>query len=256
MATIQKRLDILTKKWWFYLIILIIFFLPSYSSLAYDPRHTSDLITAVLSQPLIYSFPLIMPIFKLVPILLVLALIIWGDKITRLFDIYAAITITLFALFQNMAVTKVFGFAALVGNVVVYLLVAFFWFWESIIKNNVLILRGHSLWRYWVVPVAFLGFWFPVNPANLGPEFSISQLFANSAGLTTCMMLPVYMAILTLCYPSINRSVLRVTCFAGFITACLNLMQWFLFSTQTWMGIMHFPLLTISLYGLILSFKK
>ena len=42
-----------------------------------------------------------MPFFKILPVLLVLALVIWGNKITRLFDVYVAITILLFALLKN-----------------------------------------------------------------------------------------------------------------------------------------------------------
>jgi len=255
MSTTQQRLESLTQKWWFYLILLVLFFLPSYSSLPFDPRKTSDLITAVLSKPLIYSIPALMPLFKLLPVLLVLALVIWGDRLTRLFDLYAAMTILLFALFQNMARTHVFGFAVLTGNVMVYLLVSLIWFWEAGIKTNVLTFRRQSLWRYWVVPVAFLAFWFPVNPVSLGPEFSLAQLLNNSAGLTLCMMLPVYLAVLTLCYPTVNRPVLRITSFAGMITALLNVLQWFFLAFQPWMGILHLPLLTISLYGWILSRK-
>ena len=88
MPTLQRRLEALTQKRWFYLVLLALFFLPSYSSLAYDPRRTSDLITAVLSHPLIYAIPSPMPVFKILPALLVLGLVIWGDRITRLFDAY------------------------------------------------------------------------------------------------------------------------------------------------------------------------
>ena len=256
MSKLQRYLEALTQKWWFYLAVLVLFFLPSYSSLPYDPRRASDLITAVLSHPLIYSFPSIMPLFKILPALLVLALVIWGDKITRFFNVYAAMTILLFALFQNMAVTQKFGFAVIVGNVLVYSFVAFVWFLEVVLKANVLTFRRQPLWRYWVIPMAFLAFWFPVNMETLAPDFSPAQLLTNSAGLTLCMMLPTYLAILTLCYPTINCPVLRITGFAGVITAGFNVLQWFFFTSYTWLGIVHLPLLTISCYSLILSKKK
>jgi hypothetical protein len=256
MATLQRLLEHITQKWWFYLAILVLFFLPSYSSVPYDPRRASDLITAVLSHPLIYSFPRVMPLFKIVPVLLVLALVIYKDKITRLFDGYVALTILLFALFQNMALTAEFGYAVIVGNVVVYSFVALSWFSEVFLKANVLTFRRQPLWRYWVIPVAFLAYWFPVNAATLGPDFSPSQLVTNSAGLTLCMMLPLYLAILILCYPTINRPILRIASFAGVITAGLNILQWFFLTSHIWMGIVHLPLLTISLYGLILAMQK
>ena len=256
MSRLQQSLETLTRKWWFYLVVSVLFFLPSYSSLPFDPRRTPSLITAVLSNPLIYSYPPIMPLFKLLPVVLVLALVVWGDKITRLFDVYVAITILLFALFQNMAVTQDFGFAVLVGNVVVYSLVAVFWFWEAVIKTNKLVLRRLPLWRYWVVPTALFAFWFPVNSETLGPDFSLTQLLTNSAGLTMCMMLPAYLAVLTLCYPTVSRPALRITSFGGTFTAGLNILQWFFLTFHPWIGIVHLPLLTISLYGLILAMRR
>lgn len=256
MLKIQQTLETLTQKWWFYLLFLVLFFLPSYSAIPYDPRRTSDLITAVLSNPLIYAIPSIMPLFKILPALLILALGIWGDKITPLFDGYVASTILLFALFQNMALTQGFGFAVIIGNVVIYLLVALVWFLEMLLKRNELTFRRQPIRRYWVIPMAFFAFWFPVNPLTLAPDFSLAQLLTNSAGLTLCMMLPVYMAILTLCYPNVNRPLLRITAFAGLITVIFNVLQWFFFTSHAWMGILHLPLLSISIYSLLLSKKK
>ena len=252
MIPVQVRFESFTRKWWFYLIFLLLFFLPAYSSQPFDPRRSSDLITAVLSDPLLHSYPPIMPLFKALPVLLVVALALWGDRVTRLFDIYVALTLFLFALFQNAAMTSEFGFAVVIGNAVVYSLVGLVWCWESIIKVNQLHFYRQPWWHYWVIPVAFLAFWFPFNPETLGPDFSFPQLLTNSAGLTLCMMLPVYLTVLILCYPTINRTALRITCFAGMVTACLNMLQWFILSPHAWMGILHLPLLSITLYGLIL----
>ena len=256
MPAVQGRLEALTRKWWFYLLILVLFFVPSYSTLPFDPRLTSDLIKAVLSNPLITAYPAVFPLFKLLPIVLVLALVVWGDRLTRLFDLYAAITLLLMAVFQNMAATQEFGFAVLVGNVVVYSLVALAWFWEAMVKANRLDLRGQPAWRYWVAPAAFLAFWFPVNLDTMVPDFSLAQLFTNSAGLAICMMLPVYMAVAILGYPHINRPVLRLTSFAGTVTAGLNMLQWFILAWYPWIGLLHLPLLAISVYCLVLSLKK
>ena len=255
MSTAQ-RLESITRKWWFFVIVLALFFIPSYSSRPFDPRETSKLITAVLSNPLIYAIPTLMPMFKVLPILLIISLVIWNDTVTRFFDAYVAVTVLLFALFQSMAITQEFGFVIMVGNVVIYLLVAFVWFWETAIKANSFLPRSRPLWRYWVVPVAFLAFWFPLNTQTLGPDFSFAQLATNSAGLTTCMMLPVYLAVLTLYYPTVNLVVLRITGLAGAITGLLNVMQWFLLTPHLWLGILHLPLLIISVYALTLSFRK
>jgi hypothetical protein len=251
-----RKVDMATRKWWFLGIMLLLFFIPSFSARPVDPRETSKLITAVLSNPLIYAIPALLPVFKVLPIVLVVAIVVWGDKVTRLFNAYVAVTVLLLALFQNAAFTPEFGFAALLGNAVAYLLVAIVWFWETVIKVNAFTPHPRSLWRYWVVPVAFLAFWFPLDLATRGPDFTLTQLLTNSAGLATCMMLPVYLAVLTLYYPTVNWVALRVTAWAGMITGLLNMMQWFALAPQPWLGVLHLPLLTISVYALALSLRK
>jgi hypothetical protein len=257
MEKIQDALDEITRKWWFYLlVVLLTFFIPTYTSRPFDPRNTSQVIAAVMANALIYSYPIILPVFKVVPILLVLAIVLWGDKVTRLFDIYVAITILLFALFQNAAVTLEYGLAILTGNVVVYTGIGLLWGWEAIVKRNDFTTFPRSLWKYWVVPVAFLAFWFPMDFVTLQPDFSPLLILTSESGLTGCMMIPVYLAIVILFEPNINRAVIRVTSFVGIVTALLNVLQWFVLNPHVWIGVLHLPLLLISTYVLVLSLKE
>jgi len=254
---IQNSLESVTKKWWFLLLVLVLFFLPSYSSQAYDPEEIPLLIIEVMSNAFIYSYTSLFPVFKIIPILLILGIILFGDRITRIFDIYVAIIITLFATLQNMALTENYGFAIVTGNFVVYLLVALLWVWEAIVKQNDFSPQKRPLWKYWVVPVALMAFWFPVNTASVPPEFDPRYFLLNEAGLTGCMMIPVYLAVLTLFFPKVNVPTMRLTAFAGLITGTLNVIQWFLFYPQAWlMGVLHLPLLVISIYAFVLSLRK
>ena len=67
-------------------------------------------------------------------------------------------------------------------------------------------------------------------------------------------MVPVYLVILLLYYPRVNPVTLRVTGLVGFIIGLLSLQ--FIFSAKTaWMGVLHLPLLVISLYTLVLTSK-
>lgn len=106
-----------------------------------------------------------------------------------------------------------------------------------------------------MIPVAFLVFWFPLEPNMLMPYFSPAYLFTNSAGLSFCMMTPVYIAILTLYYSRVNIATLRITSLVGIIIDFYNMLN-FLNPTGLWLGALHIPLLTISMYGLILSLRK
>jgi hypothetical protein len=257
MKTNRKPLEFLTEKWWFYLlVVLLIFFLPNYSARPYDPRNTSAVIAAVMEHASIYSFPAFLPVFKVIPILLIAAILVWGDRATRFFDGYVAFTLLLFALFQNAALTQDYGLVVLVGNTAVYAGIACLWGWETVVKRNDFTPHPLRWWKYWVVPVALLAFWFPVNLVTLRPDFSPLLLLTSEAGLTTCMMVPVYLAVVVLFEPKINRPVVRVTSFVGIVTAFLNLLQWFVLNPHLWIGTLHLPLLVISAYAFILSVRR
>lgn len=255
--SIQARLEAITRKWWFFLLLLVLFFIPSYSSVPVNHSEVPRLVVAVVSNPLIYSYPALMPVFKILPILLVAGIAFAGDKVTRLFNLYAAVTILVFAVFQSMAFTEEFGFAVLLGNLVVYSAVGLLWAWETMVKRNDFSPQRRPAWRYWVVPLAFLAFWFPVDTSTLSPDFAPIYILTSEAGLTGCMMIPVYLAVLVLYYPRVNMAVLRVTSYAGLITGILNATQWFGFHRYAWwMGVLHLPLLLISLYAFVLSLKE
>ena len=69
------------------------------------------------------------------------------------------------------------------------------------------------------------------------------------------MMLPVYLAVLSVYYPHVNLATLRVTSFAGTVTGLLNVLQWFVLDPHLWLGMLHLPLLSISVYAFVLSFR-
>ncbi|MHC4558645.1 MAG: hypothetical protein ACYS80_15245, partial [Planctomycetota bacterium] len=76
-------------------------------------------------------------------------------------------------------------------------------------------------------------------------------------GLAFCMMTPVYVGLLSLYWPKVNMATLRVTSLVGFIIGLYNIPYQFIFRPTRfyWGGILHIPLIFISLYGLIISFR-
>jgi len=104
----------------------------------------------------------------------------------------------------------------------------------------------------------FVAFWYPVDLDTMKPDFNPLGLFVNVAGVTFCMMTPVYVGLLSLYWPKVNISTLRVTSLVGLIIALYNVVLNFCIepSLLWWNGVLHIPLLSISLYGLILSLKK
>jgi len=258
LGKIQAKLELATRKWWFFLLFILLQFIPPYASKGYEWAETGMVTGEILSHAIISDYTALYPIFKIVPIILVISILFLRNRVARLFSIYVAITYVLFAFLQSIAFTEKYGLGIITINLIMFLVVAAFWFWEAIAKKNDFTPRKDPLWRYWVVPFAFLAFWFPLNPETAMPDFNPLFLLTNGAGLAFCMMTPVYLAILTLYYPRVNIATLRVTSLVGTIIGFYNIMVNFFMNPSVlwWNGVLHMPLLTISIYALALSFKK
>jgi hypothetical protein len=255
---IQTRLESITRKWWFVLLLVLYVLIPASIERNYDPSKLGEITNYILFHALINSVEFLYPVFKVVPILLVLSIIFFKNRATRWFSVYAGISYVLFAFLQNIAVTEEYGLAIFFSNIVMFLIVAAFWFWEAFVQRNDFSLHKRPAWKYWVVPFAFLAFWAPVNLMTLLPDFNPIYLFTNPAGLVFCMMTPLFLGMLTIYHPRVNIATFRVTSIAGTIAGIMNILINFFMvpSVYWWNGVLHIPLAAISVYGLILSFRK
>jgi hypothetical protein len=252
-------LELITRKWWFLvLFILIGTMTPPIVTKGFDPSKIGEIIPYILGHALIKHCSPLYPVFKIIPIILVFALILFGNRMGRIFSLYGGITYLLFAFLQGIAITDRYGFGIVTGNFILMILVAIFWFWEASVGKNNFTPQKLPIIRYWVVPLAFLAFWYPVNLESMKPDFNLAYLFTNPAGLGFCTMTPVYLGILTLYYPKVNIATLRVTSLLGIIIGFWNIVVNFLIKPDIlwWNGVLHLPLVFISIYALILSFRK
>jgi hypothetical protein len=256
----QDNLERITRKWWFFLLfILLQFAVPPYASKGYKfPDEWGLIISRALSRAVIYSYPGLFPVFKIIPIILLIGIIIFYNKLRRMFSIYVGFSYLLFAFGQSIAITEKYGVAVCTVNVIMFSIVAAFWIWEAGVVRNDFRRRNLPVWRYWVVAPALLAFWFPLNWQTFQPDFNPLYLFTNVAGVTFCMMTPVYVGLLTLYWPKVNVPALRVTSLVGVIIGFYNMLSNFVMRPGRlwWNGVLHLPLLVISLYGLILSLKR
>jgi hypothetical protein len=253
----QRRLDWLTRRWWLYPAILVVFFLPPYATGGYDPQASTDLIGATLAAPVIFSLPWLMPVSKVLTLAAVVGVLALGNRARRPFDGYVALAYLAIAIFQNTAQTEAYGLVVLLGNVAVVLLVALFWIWETVAGVNDFSPRRRPLWRWWVAPLALLAFLSPIDPATMAPDFSPLRPLTNESCLTFCMVTPVFLAMLTLFHPSVNLATMRVTGFAGILLGIVNMLTWFVLEPSGWwMGVLHLPLLTISLVAFVSALRR
>lgn len=88
------------------------------------------------------------------------------------------------------------------------------------------------------------------------PAFQLSILW-NEAGLTYCMITPVILGVMLLFSKGVYKPLLSVISYTGFLFGLMNMITWFaLRSENWWMGILHFPLLILSIYCMIVAHKE
>lgn len=254
----QDKLDRITRRGWFFLLFFLIQFIPPYASKGYKfPKDWSNVIFHALGNAIVYKHPEIYPVFKVIPIILLIGIFVFRNKVARLFSIYVSISYVLFAIGQSIAVTEKYGVAICTTNLIMFPTVAVFWLWETVVMKNDFRPTKIPLWRYWVVPLAVLAFWYPINWRTGRPDFNLLYIFTSPAGVAFCMMTPVYAGLLTLYWPKVNMATLRVTSFVGLIIGLYNMLNFFIRPGRNWWnGVLHIPLLVISIYALVLSLRK
>ena len=255
---IQIKLESITRRWWFFLLLILLQFIPSYTSVPIDPSQIGLVIGEALSNALIYNFQSIFFVFKIIPLVLILAIPFLKNSVTRVFSFYVGISYILFAFLQSIGVSETFGLVIVITNLTMFLLVAVFWFWEGIAIENDFSTPRLTPLKLWVIPFAIVAFWYPINTTAMMPDLNPLGLIANEAGLTFCMMTPVYLAILIIFYPNVNLATFRVTSIIGLIIGFYNFLVNFVwyYDTMFWNGVFHIPLIVLSIYALILAYRE
>lgn len=234
------------------LLLFLCVFLPTYASVPFNQRESMLVIRDVFIQTSI-AYLWLSPVVHVTIILQIISIFRYGKRMGRIIDAYFGILFLFMAFSNHIAITENYGIAVITGNVVQIVIVGLFWFWDVQKSQNVFVFKRLPTWRYWVIPFAVLAFWSPIN-ADLSPNFSPLLLLTSSFGVMFCPTTPVVIAILTLIYPRVNNYVLRVTSFVGFLIGTFNAMALVLMPGYSlWNFILHIPLISISLYGLLIA---
>src|SRR4030042_5262702 len=96
---------------------------------------------------------------------------------------------------HNSAFTNDYGFILLTGNCILQLVVIISWLWEVLSFENVYPKPRDFQWKWILVPLVFLSYWFPMDN-TVNPDFSMTSLFTNGAMLTYCMIIPTLLFLL------------------------------------------------------------
>lgn len=248
-SPVRKVLEMASSRWWFVPLFVLPQLIPPYTSRSYDLFEWGQVNAFILTHSIQGYLRDIYLVFQVLPLLLVVVLASTGKRFRRLFGVYVGLSFVLMAFLQNLSISERYGFSACVANVVTFLMLAGLWLWDALYPRSDLHRREMPVWRYLALPLALVAFWFPVNPINLTPDFNPIHLVTSGSGLSFCLTTPLYLAALIVYYPRVNEAVFLVTGCIGVMLGIGNLvLEFVMYPALWWIGILHLPLLAISLY--------
>lgn len=251
LTKLRQIIRAILHDWWFLALWLLPEFLPPYTSRGYSLSDWGNVNVYIITHPIKSVSAELFPVFQSIPLILLTVLFIFGRQASRFFAAYLAVTNLFFAFLQNISISETLGVAVSTGNLVIFLLLAFFWFREALHPQNRLDIRKDNLWKYWPLFLALLAFWRPLNGQVLQPDFNPLYLFTSGAGLSFCLSTPLYLAVLILAFPIVNKTLLASTAFIGLFMVISNLiLEFLIIPAYLWIGVLHFPLVILSAYSL------
>lgn len=249
----MKTLARISHRWWFFAIIAIaqITLIP-YADNNFNINEIGNLIYTTLSNSLATKIGGAAVYFQIASLSMIILLIVFRNRVKRLFAAYVTLSYVFFAIAQNIAVTEKYGLSMVTLNVVSFLFVAFVWAAEFLQSKNDYSFANMK-WRYsWMIALSLFAYLCPLSAS--GFDFNPALFFQRNSATAFCLMTPLFLTILTLNIPRINVVTYRITALIGVIIGMYNMLS-FLNPHTINVGILHIPLLSVSLYSLILSYR-
>lgn len=238
-----------------YLLLAVISFLPPITTRHYSPRETQEVIFQVLQNAIAPDTAKWGWVFHAGTLFIILSIALeWRSKDTLL-PVYFGLNYFVIGCVQSTAVTPDYGSVVLPGVLIANLLLGILWI--SAIGSYLLqtSFRDVPRWRWYLLPLALLAFWAPFQFSNgvITPDFNPLLLFTSADyGLSYCFLSTVFLYLLILFHPNIPKFAFRVTAFNGLLYGLYNLTHW-LDKDTVWLGVVHLPLLALSVIALVLS---
>ena len=250
----MERLKRISTRWWFFALLLLAqTVLMPFATRNLAPQDIGRIIPATLANAPQTHLGDLNILFQGVSLLLLVLLLVFRNRVRTLFNAYVALSYLAFAFIQNMAVTERYGFSVVTVNLAMFLFVAYVWIREALRPQG-----GYSFgnlrWKYaWMVVLALFAYWCPFTlrgEADLNPL----HFFTHNTATAFCLTTPLFLTVLTLNLPDVNVVTYRITAVVGFIIGCYNMANFFSPGT-VWLGFVHLPLLLVSLYCAIISYR-
>lgn len=249
----MKNLNYISKKWWFFFILLVAqFLLMPFTAKNFQMNDINNIISTTLQHAFQMRLSNYNVFFQAFSLLMLILLIAFRNKVKSVFNIYVTISYFAFSFLQNMAITEKYGLSIITVNVAMFLFVSYVWTLEFFQGKNDYSFNNFK-WKYsWMILLSLFAYLCPISYS--GFDFNPLNFFFKNSSTAFCLTTPLFLTIMTLNIPNINVVTYRITAIIGFIIGIYNMFS-FLNPHTTFLGILHIPLLTISLYCFILSYK-
>lgn len=244
------------RKWLYptvYVMLVLISMLPVYADKPFAPQDTHEVILNLLMVS-VDPYKVFAPIFHVATIVVIVLIVILQERMSRVMAAYLGLNYLVIAFAATMGTTQKYGFVIHTGGLVTSVILGIAWITVAVRAELETSLTRSPSRHYLLLPLALLAFWAPYAPHGMGvrPDFNpLLFLVSPDYGLSFCFTTPVFLFLLILFYPNVNALAYRMTAFSGLLNGLVNLTHFFNPELR-WMGVLHLPLLILSLYALIL----
>jgi len=250
----RDRLQLFYK---FILIATIMIIIPPYVTYNFRISEVLNINSFILTNSIKHDFSFLFPFFNIATLIISLGVIFFGRLFSRTFAILASINYFVSGLLQNISLSDKHGFAIALSTLFLALFVAGAWFFEISSNQNDFTKSPQSKRIVVFVPIVLLAIWHPINPSTLKPDFNPVYFLTSGSSLTFCMMTIISISVLLAYYPKINETTLIITSIVGLFVGIGNLWLEFIHMPDLfWVGILHIPLVCVSLIGISIILRK
>ncbi len=249
----MEKLEKATRKWWFFVLLLTAqsVLLPIVSR-NFDPQGVQRMVSVTLGNAIQNHLGSLNILFQSLFVLMIVLLLVFKNKVRTLFNAYVAVSYTAFAFIQNIAVTDQYGFSVVTINFAMFLFVAYVWIRETLRPENSYDFKPFQWKNAWMVVLALFAFYCPFTHHG-EMDWSLAHFFTRNTATAFCLTTPLFLTIMTLNLPNVNIVTYRITAIIGVIIGLYNMMNFFNPHT-VFLGVVHLPLVIISLYCAVLSY--
>jgi hypothetical protein len=240
-----------------FLAAVVLLTVPPYASKGFELLRAPAITSYILTHSIKDGFAPFFPFANGLALLLLGGVLFRGAFFYRPFSLFLSAAYLLAGLLQNMSVSDRYGFSVSVSTLLVALLTAGLWLRDCRTPGRSFEGRIHPRRIFLLLPLALLALWRPVDPADLLPNPQLHYFLSSGSALTFCMLTIVSLAVLIAYHPGVNALTLYVSSVFGLLIGIGNLwLEFFYLPDMFWVGVLHIPLVGLSVVGLLLSHRE